>query len=319
MPEISIVIPIYNAEEYVENCVKSILNQTFQNFEIILVNDGSVDKSVDICQKYVEQDKRISFIDQSNQGVSVARNQGKNKAIGNYILFVDADDELHPMMLEVMLRQAENQQADVVVCGVNKVLEVPTLDEQIESRDFEILSAMQATESLLKGQKVESGVWNKIFRRELLDKIDFCVGKRINEDKYFVFQAFLRAKTVIYVPAKMYYYIQRDNSATNQKFSDRWFDMLYFAEKIYTETEKVYPELKDVAMFAHLQSQYTVLRYMYPYRRKYKDRYFKICDDIKKADITTIQQYLSSSQKLGIWCIKYFPLGYWGMRILSRH
>lgn len=117
MPKISIVVPIYNAEKYLERCIQSILVQTYSDFEVLLINDGSKDNSIKICQQYEKKDNRIKVIDKKNEGVSQTRNQGIKIARGKYIQFIDSDDFIEPNMLEEMLEKAEKEEVDVCICG----------------------------------------------------------------------------------------------------------------------------------------------------------------------------------------------------------
>lgn len=318
MPEISIVIPVYNAEMYISECLESILHQSYQNFEIILINDGSKDASAQICKQYVQKSDRIKLIEQDNRGVSAARNVGKKQATGKYVLFVDADDALHPDMLKTMYFEASQKELDVTICSIKKVTARDLSDEQIDVSDFRMLSKEEAIFYLLQGKKVESGAWNKLFRSELIQNIDFVEGKRINEDKYFVFQSFLAADKISITDKRLYYYIQRNNSVTKQPFSDRLFDSIFFSKKIYQETTQRFPQLEPVARYCLLQAEYTVLRRMYSHRKRYAQEYSKIRNDIKVFKMTDIRKYFSFVQITGLICVKWFPLGYWIIRQLDN-
>ena len=144
MVKISIVIPIYNAEDHLQRCVDSVLNQTEKNIEIILVDDGSKDNSIEICKNYLNQDKRVQLIHQENSGVSAARNRGIEQACGEYIGFIDSDDWIEPNMYECLLREANQASADIVICDAKVTDVVARLGEtqrlinaDCSSKDFE--------------------------------------------------------------------------------------------------------------------------------------------------------------------------------------
>ena len=173
-------------------------------------------------------DSRLRLIEQENEGVSAARNRGKNIANGEYIIFIDADDVLHPCMLESLLLQAKKTDSDISVCAVNKVKEGSREIDKIEKASFEVWSTEEALIYLFQGVKIESGVWNKLFHRSVVSEISFYEGKKINEDKYFLFKTLLKVDKVVFTPARLYDYIQREDSVTKQAFSERWFDIFIF-------------------------------------------------------------------------------------------
>lgn len=235
MPHISVIIPVYNAGNYIVDTLNSVLQQTLKDIEVIVVNDGSNDQSLVECYRLQEIDKRIIIINQDNQGVSKARNVGKQNATGDYIIFIDADDELDCRMLEILYTQAKKTDSDISVCGVDRIFEKKQEEKKQYHCNYEEISVDQAIEWLLLGQKIESGAWNKLFKASTIEDVHFEEGKKINEDKYFVFRSLLKSKKIVYCAEKLYYYYCRENSVTNQSFSERWFDSLYFADRIYEE------------------------------------------------------------------------------------
>ena len=317
MPEISVIIPVYNGEKYISGCIESVLKQSYQKFEIILVNDGSKDGTAGICQSYSQKSDRIKLIEQENQGVSAARNAGKKLAAGKYLLFVDADDELHPEMLKILYSEASRKDCDVTICGIETVTTGADWNGCISTPDFRTLTKEEAIRLLLRGKKVESGAWNKLFRGELIRDIEFVEGKRINEDKYFVFQAFLAAEKISITDEKLYCYFQRQGSVTRQPFSEQIFDSIYFAEKIYHQTMQSFPHLEPEARFCLLQTEYSVLRRVYSHRKIYAEEYGEIRRNIKTTKMIDIRKYFSSIQIAGLLCVKRFPLGYWILRRLN--
>lgn len=162
MVKISIVIPIYNAEDHLQRCVDSVLNQTEKNIEIILVDDGSKDNSIEICKNYLNQDKRVQLIHQENSGVSAARNRGIEQACGEYIGFIDSDDWIEPNMYECLLREANQASADIVICDARTVYEDGKIqaDTITQLSGNQILQKSEFTPSLLL--EMAGSAWRKI-------------------------------------------------------------------------------------------------------------------------------------------------------------
>lgn len=298
MPHISVIIPVYNAGNYIVDTLNSVLQQTLKDIEVIVVNDGSNDQSLAECYRLQEIDKRIIIINQDNQGVSKARNVGKQNATGDYIIFIDADDELDCRMLEILYTQARKTDSDISVCGVDRIFEKKQEEKKQYHCNYEEITVDQAIEWLLLGQKIESGAWNKLFKASTIEDVHFEEGKKINEDKYFVFRSLLKSKKIVYCAEKLYYYYCRENSVTNQSFSERWFDSLYFADRIYEEL-KGRNNLEVFARYQLLIAYYTVLRRMYPFRNQYKKEYQLVIDKIKSTSFKSVLSYMDKKQVFG--------------------
>lgn len=171
MPHISVIIPVYNAGNYIVDTLNSVLQQTLKDIEVIVVNDGSNDQSLVECYRLQEIDKRIIIINQDNQGVSKARNVGKQNATGDYIIFIDADDELDCRMLEILYTQARKTDSDISVCGVDRIFEKKQEEKKKYHCNYEEITVDQAIEWLLLGQKIESGAWNKLFKASTIEDL----------------------------------------------------------------------------------------------------------------------------------------------------
>ena len=182
MPHISVIIPVYNAGNYIVDTLNSVLQQTLKDIEVIVVNDGSNDQSLVECYRLQEIDKRIIIINQDNQGVSKARNVGKQNATGDYIIFIDADDELDCRMLEILYTQARKTDSDISVCGVDRIFEKKQEEKKKYHCNYEEITVDQAIEWLLLGQKIESGAWNKLFKASTIEDVHFYTSNgRIGE------------------------------------------------------------------------------------------------------------------------------------------
>lgn len=206
-PWISVIIPVYNAEHTLQQMVDSLNKQTFQNFEVILVDDGSTDGSLELCRALAEQSERYAVYTQENQGAYAARNTGLSHVTGEYITFVDADDELDARYLERLLEDI--QDADISICDVRVVKQGREVRRFTHATGK--ISSQQAIEALLERETVNSGPCAKLFRRKLLDGLRFP-PLRVYEDVLFVLEAFRRSASVSVVNDVAYYYIQDGES-----------------------------------------------------------------------------------------------------------
>lgn len=207
---ISVIVPIYNVEAYLEKCILSIVNQTYQELEIILVNDGSTDRSGDICKKF-EADKRIKLINKANGGLSDARNKGLECATGEYIAFIDSDDYVHPQMFEIMHKFMQKEQADVVACNFQKVTENEIVTYKSLNSNNLSFEIFDKEEALCQIDKVFVIACNKLYRREIFSMIRFTKG-RLHEDEFVIHHILNRCDKIVVLNTPLYYYVQRDNS-----------------------------------------------------------------------------------------------------------
>lgn len=214
-PELTIIVPVYNVERYIEGCIKSILAQSFNNFELILIDDGSTDMSGKICDIYADKDRRIKVIHQRNAGVSEARNTGIELIRGKYVSFIDADDYLHPEMYNTLISILDEFHIDVAICGIARV----TLDGDIISQNNgeekkynrdELLKALFSSPN-----PIGSGCWNKVLRWEDNNQCRFKKGMRIAEDMLFLYEYLKNAGSGIQVRSVFYFQNIRPDSATN--------------------------------------------------------------------------------------------------------
>ena len=215
---ISVIVPIYNVEDYLEKCIVSIQNQTYKEIEIILVDDGSPDNCGRICDEYAKTDTRIKVIHKVNGGLSDARNAGISYAVGQYIVFVDADDYIHPQMLEVLYHNLIMEDADISVCGFRNVIEeekvlLPLLD--VNSIPRESFCDLDIMEQLEYNNLITVVAWNKLYRRKLFLNLRYPKGK-VHEDEFIIHQILHLCKKVVYTKEKLYYYLQRKGSITEK-------------------------------------------------------------------------------------------------------
>lgn len=227
--KISVIIPIYKVEKYLEKCVKSVLNQTYKNLEVILVDDGSPDNCGKICDMFAERDKRIFVIHKENGGISDARNVGLRKATGEYIAFVDSDDYIEPDMYEELLQHIKKDRSELAICNFWYVDEMGTsIDERnndLPIRD-EVISGDEALARLAeKKYWYYVTAWNKLYQKQLLEGIEFPKGK-IREDEFVAHHVLYKCKRISCVKKPLYQYVQRKHSIMNSSFTAESLDVV---------------------------------------------------------------------------------------------
>ena len=217
--KISFIVPIYNAESYLERCLWSIVNQSYTNIEIILVNDGSEDSCDEICRSWQEQDRRIQYFYQENTGVSSARNLGLDMAKGDFISFVDADDYLELDFVKELLSVAQKDKSDIICCSDRKFFPDGRLLSSGKN-DHAVISF--SVEEFEYGEEKEKRVvWGALFKRELIQNIRFHTGLFVGEDALFFAKAICFAGRITYVNRILYNYSVLEHSASRGCFSDR--------------------------------------------------------------------------------------------------
>lgn len=221
--KISIIVPIYNVEEYIEKCIDSLINQTYKNIEIVLVDDGSTDKSYDICKRYSEKDSRIKLIHKKNGGLSDARNVGIDNATGEYITFVDSDDWLSYNYCEIMIKEINETKADIVMSNLVYVYSNDytfEVEEKFDKKSYTNIEALEAFEDTINVVAV-----SKLYKRELFDNLRYRVGK-IHEDEFMFHRIFYEASKISWLDVELYAYRQRENSITTSKYSLKKLDAI---------------------------------------------------------------------------------------------
>lgn len=220
-PLVSLIIPVYNVEAYLRECLDSVINQSYSNLEIIIVNDGSTDGSLNVCEEYAAKDERIRVISQKNGGLSSARNTGLDSAKGLYIGFIDSDDSVHTTFVECLMDAISESKSRIAVCDFSSDI------KQLANMDNGkvILSSNEAVSGLLDDYGYKCFAWNKLYQKELFTDERFPVGK-IYEDIKIMYRLFARVSTIAYVKQPLYYYRQRSNSITKSRFTEGTYHLL---------------------------------------------------------------------------------------------
>ncbi len=258
-PKISIIVPVYNAELYIHQCIDSILAQTYKNFELILVNDGSKDNSGSICNEYCKVDDRIRVFHKENGGQSSARNHGLNNATGDYIGFIDSDDWIDPEMYSKLINSAKEVNADIVACNLLVMNPNGSFREYNKhAMDF-IFSRDEALRELYKNEMLTFSPCNKIYRRELF------IGQRfkeesILEDLDISYKIIFKANKIFYIKDALYFYRFNNNSTMRSEFSEKRLDEYIVRKEMYIFYKEHYPDISDLVyyefckIYSHLYS-----------------------------------------------------------------
>lgn len=227
-PLVSIVVPIYNVKDYLAACLDSIKNQTYDNIEVLLVDDGSTDGSDIIAKQYADEDERFTYIHQQNAGLSGARNTGKAAATGEYITFIDSDDWLELNYVNRLIQEAKACNADIVVCGFMKNNDDTAITAFGDKRFYSRTKAMEILGNIFTPEYLLINVaWNKLYKRTIFDNVDYPVGK-IHEDEYSIHHIIDNADLIVTIPDVLYHYRIREDSITGNTNTEnlKHFDII---------------------------------------------------------------------------------------------
>ncbi|MFI3173425.1 MAG: glycosyltransferase [Eubacteriales bacterium] len=293
--KLSIIVPVYNIEEYIGGCIESICNLTIKDFELIVVDDGSKDNSLQICREYAEKDHRIKVITKPNSGVSATRNMGLDIAAGEYVMFVDGDDAVDPMMAEILITDMEEQasiehQANIehqastehqasiehqasneeqasshlvmACCGHQLIREIPNVVETCyqknASRPAQITDSDVELDRMIAWE-TSCALWDRIYRRDLIGDIRFVEGA-LTEDKFFNVQYLLQNKGKVSKREEEFYrYLVRENSSSRVGFSEKFFALLDVAQQTIDVTANESEALQESALFNMYRTKLYIL------------------------------------------------------------
>lgn len=253
MVDISIIVPIYNAEKYLNKCIDSLINQTKKELEFILVNDGSTDKTEEIIKSY--KDSRIKYFKNKNQGIGKTRNFGIEKATGKYIMFLDSDDYLKNNACEILYKNTEKAKADLAICDFYKIYDSGA-EEKIKLLSFKP-TTLRKTPSLVN--EINLAPWNKLYKKKLItkNKIKFVENLKY-EDAPFVIEAFSKAEKIIKVDEYLNYYLIHGNSETTVR-DKRCFDILKIIDLIRKNTkDEAYLQEEINKLTVRIVTNYTI-------------------------------------------------------------
>ena len=319
--EISIIIPIYNAEKYLKKTLDSICSQKYGNYEVLMINDGSTDNSEEICLNYANNNEKFKYFLKKNSGVSDTRNYGIQKSKGNYICFADADDMLDENYLIDFINTLKQYEADIVCCGIKKFRNESKINKGHVKINCETVFANNNYEKYNTLFSEYGGyVWNKIFKKDIIKKYDIRFSKDIYmcEDMLFLFQYIKHINKIAYINKKNYYYRVLNSSLSNNFKNEKWFSVF----KVYDHF------LKDIHIFSK-QTQNKILYSICFYTLEAKFRIKKIkknqiFNEIKKDNSKRIEYYkkirkkLPTKQKSKILIYEYFPTIAFNLKYIKK-
>lgn len=280
--KISIIIPIYKVEEFLDDCVQSVVGQTYRNIEIILVDDGSPDNCPAMCDAWAEKDNRIRVIHKSNGGLSDARNAGLDMATGDYISFVDSDDWILPMMYEKMLFVMQKENADICACNIRSCY--PDHEEVWGCNEYLSGNSEQILDMLYSDTKYPVSAWNKLYKRECWKDLRFPVGK-ICEDAFTTYQLVHNAERIVQIPKDYYCYRIRPQSIMTSAFSIKRMDEEEAWRANYQFVNTHYPALYKKAFRFYLQKVHVLIRTIPKEQRKEYSQQFKYLKNIMRNNM----------------------------------
>jgi len=305
---ISVIVPIFNVEQYLEKCINSLINQTYKNIEIILVDDGSTDKSSKICDKYASQDNRIKVIHKQNGGISSARNTGMNIAKGKYYSFVDADDMVANDFYESLYTLLKKYNADISVCDYIRIYDYEFDIPEIQEVVTEYTNDTFAPLFNLKTHPYAVMIWNKLYIRDLFDGIEFLEGM-VHEDEELTYRVCDKSKKIVFTNRQLYYYNQFNQSSFMHVFNKKRLDLFYHLSnraKLYkTKDEKLYFDTIALILFRVRSS------YIFALASKADKSVFKIIKDTFKEYYLIYKGFkgkydIPLSDKISNFCFIYF-------------
>ena len=285
-PKISVIVPVYKAELYLEQCVKSICAQTYRNLEIILVDDGSPDRCGEMCDAFSAKDPRIRVLHKENGGQSAAQNAALDIATGNYIGFVDADDWIEPNMYETLYRLLTEQDAQISACGARLVFEDGSTSylntNYPADRNRRVFTTLDALENVISNKQLTNSLWDKLYCRSIWDGLRLSEGK-IYEDMELIPKCLEKAQTVVYDPTPLYHYRQTATSTIRGEFTPARFAESDVALAIADDYKTRYPRLYPRAFAYYISVSLTII---------HRSRKATACKQLRKDLIRALKQPL---------------------------
>lgn len=308
---ISIIVPIYKVEKYLKRCVNSLLAQSYSDFELILVDDGSPDNCGNICEEYAAKDTRIRVIHKENGGLSDARNAGLGIAKGEYIAFVDSDDWVATNYLETLHKVIELTDSDICECEVFKTTGEIEKYEKSEEK-YTSYSSEKALELLICDKILHQYVWNKLYKRSCLKDIRFAMGKT-NEDEFWTYQIFGNARRITKISNVLYYYFQRESSIMGNHYNLKRLDALEAKSLRQQYIEEKFPALIKVSKInlfeSCIYSGQMTLKFL---EKNEKKQAKKTIDNIRKQYSYDIRLLLQMGGSERVWC-GMAKINFWGL------
>lgn len=312
----SVIIPVYNVDKYIDRCVESVIEQTYANMEIILVDDGSTDASAKICDDWKNKDSRISVIHKANGGLASARNAGLEIATGDLVSFIDSDDYIDENLYEDIVKYFEDTSLDVVAFGLYEIYGDYKTSVNIKDGYIDVNEAVKHL--LTWDGQVRSFAWNKIYRMSAIKNIRFCEALRYGEDTPFVFRTLISTKKYLQINRPYYYYVRRKDSLIGDTYKSRWLLSIEASREIllYCIENKIH--YFDLARCSIILNCYILKKCFLNSKEikdEFKEDYTYICDQTNSIPSYLVMRYLGFNKWLKYLVVKRFPLAYC---VLSR-
>ena len=304
--KISVLVPIYNAEKYIKRCIDSIINQSYKNIEVILIEDGSTDNSYNIIKEYQEKDDRIKIFSIENNGVADARNKAVDNSTGDYITFVDSDDYIEEDYIETLYTNLKKYNSDIAVCNCFNVI------EETGKKDYKTFGISEvkeytneeAVKNLFYYNFLRHSPWGKLYKKEVWNNIRFPLGKNY-EDLAILYKLFLNSKKVIYIPKEKYNYTIRKGSIVHNEIRKTDVEaIIEYSQKILDDITKNYKNLISAAEYL-LFDEELHLWYRIPYKKEYKKYLKTINSNIKKYRMKIIKDKMVNKKYKVLYMISF--------------
>ncbi len=305
-PLVSVIIPVYNAETHLGECLESIIGQTYRDIEVIIVDDGSSDRSGIICDEFTTRDARIRTLHLKNRGVASARNSGLEAATGAYIMFADSDDILNTEAINLMIGIAMNKSAQVVSCQTNYM----DIDAGIASISSDSTQDIIKDDSILRDflKNIDGqSACARLYQSGIIKSVEFDTSLKVNEDKLFIYEVFKKISTHVRVDLPLYNYRQVAASASHSDFSDKFFDIERVADTILRDVAVRYPQEEAYAQIQTIRSWmelYTRMTLSSTARSQYKADYLRLRGKIGGVGFQQLDTRLAT---LRLFIIIYAP------------
>lgn len=306
MIKVSIIVPVYNVDKYLRRCIESIMNQTLKEIEIILVDDGSTDKSSMICDEYAKLDNRIKIIHKANGGLSDARNKGLDMVRGKYIGFVDSDDFVSIDMFNHLYNNSIN--ADIVSCEYIKFYSddyrnFKKNSKKIKMKEFNNVEALENYFGEYHDKReIQTVVWNKIYKKELFEDIRFPFGK-LYEDGYVTYKLLYKSRKIVHLYEELYYYFQREDSLVRSEFSLKVLKSYDDRREMFKFLYDKVPSINNRSAQLYIDKYFTLYKQIIKSKSKDADIIlfkYKIKNELKQDKRLIMEAEISSKLKLKV-------------------
>lgn len=280
--KISVIIPVYKVETFLDECICSVLGQSYKNLEVILVDDGSPDKCPEMCDEWAKRDNRITVIHKANGGLSDARNAGLDVSSGDYIAFVDSDDWIMPDMYEKMLNVLQHENADICACNIKSCY--ADCKKQWGCKEYTVGNSEKILDMLYSDTRYPVAAWNKLYRKECWEQLRFPVGK-ICEDTFTTYRLIHNAKRIVQIPEAFYCYRIRPQSIMTSSFSIKRMDEEEAWRNNYLFVKEYYPNLYKKAFRFYLQKVHALIQEIPKEQRQEFGQQFRYLKNILKENL----------------------------------